>query len=65
MGIGLGAGAIVTHNHPTQGASDFLFIGVLFTIVWLAGNALGAKLSLAREVPEDPGARFAHAPASV
>jgi signal transduction histidine kinase len=52
LGIGIGAAAIVTHNHPTQGASDFVFIGVLFTIVWLAGNALGAKLSQYREAEE-------------
>ena len=52
LGIGIGAAAIVTHNHPTQGASDFVFIGVLFTIVWLAGNALGAKLSQYRQAEE-------------
>src|SRR5437868_10716281 len=52
LGIGIGAGAIVTHNHPTQGASDFLFIAVLFTIVWLAGNALGAKLSQYKQAEE-------------
>ena len=52
LGIALGAAAIVTHNHPTQGASDFLFIGVLFTIVWLTGNALGAKLSQYRQAEE-------------
>src|SRR6266550_2167302 len=50
LGIGIGAAAIVTHNTPTQGASDILFIGVLFTIVWLAGNALGAKLTQYRQV---------------
>jgi signal transduction histidine kinase len=52
LGIALGAAAIVTHNHPTQGASDFAFIAVLFTIVWLAGNALGAKLSQYRQAEE-------------
>ena len=52
LGIGIGAAAIVTHNHPTQGAGDFLFIGVLFTIVWLAGNALGAKLSQYKRAEE-------------
>ena len=52
LGIAIGAAAIVTHNHPTQGASDFVFIGVLFTIVWLAGNALGAKLSQYRQAEE-------------
>src|SRR2546423_594848 len=52
LGIGIGAAAIVTHNHPTQGAGDFLFIGVLFTIVWLAGNALGAKLSQYKQAEE-------------
>jgi signal transduction histidine kinase len=52
LGIAIGAAAIVTHNNPTQGASDVLFIGVLFTIVWLAGNALGAKLTQYRQVEE-------------
>src|SRR5207237_6643863 len=52
LGIGIGAAAIVTHNNPTQGASDILFIGVLFTIVWLAGNALGAKLTQYRQAEE-------------
>jgi signal transduction histidine kinase len=52
LGIGIGAAAIVTHNHPTQGAGDFVFIGVLFTIVWLAGNALGAKLSQYKQAEE-------------
>src|SRR5256714_8170593 len=52
LGIAIGAAAIVTHNHPTQGASDFVFIGVLFTIVWLAGNALGAKLSQYKQAEE-------------
>ncbi len=52
LGIGIGAAAIVTHNHPTQGASDFVFIGVLFTIVWLAGNALGAKLTQYKQAEE-------------
>src|SRR6266487_4430970 len=52
LGIGIGAAAIVTHNNPTQGASDILFIGVLFTIVWFAGNALGAKLTQYRQVEE-------------
>src|SRR5437667_12051398 len=45
LGIGIGAAAIVSHNDPNGGAGDFLFIGVLFVIVWLAGNALGAKLT--------------------
>jgi signal transduction histidine kinase len=44
-GIALGAAAIVVHNDPHQGWADFLFISILFTIVWLAGNALSAKLS--------------------
>jgi signal transduction histidine kinase len=52
LGIALGAAAIVTHNHPTQGAGDFLFIAILFTIVWLAGNALGAKLTQYRQAEE-------------
>jgi signal transduction histidine kinase len=52
LGIGLGAAAIVSHNDPHGGAGDFLFIGVLFTIVWLAGNALGAKLTQYRQAEE-------------
>jgi signal transduction histidine kinase len=52
LAIGIGAGAIVTHNNPSQGGGDFLFIAVLFTIVWLAGNALGAKLTQYRQVEE-------------
>src|SRR5215212_10275620 len=52
LGIALGAAAIVTRNHPTQGAGDFLFIAILFTIVWLAGNALGAKLTQYRQAEE-------------
>jgi signal transduction histidine kinase len=44
----LAAGAIVTRNDPKQGLSDFLFLFLLFSIVWLAGVALGSKLEQAR-----------------
>jgi signal transduction histidine kinase len=52
LGIALGAAAIVVHNDPSQGGGDFLFIGVFFTILWLAGNALGAKISQYRAAEE-------------
>jgi signal transduction histidine kinase len=52
LAIAVGAGAIVTHNDPNQGGGDFLFIAVLFTIVWLAGNTLGAKLTQYRRAEE-------------
>jgi signal transduction histidine kinase len=45
LGIALGAAAIVVHNDPHQSWGDFLFISILFSIVWLAGNALSAKLT--------------------
>jgi len=51
-GIALGAAAIVVHNDPHQGWSDFLFISILFSIVWLAGNALSAKLTQYRAAEE-------------
>jgi signal transduction histidine kinase len=52
LAIGVGAAAIVVHNDPNQGWGDFFFISLLFTIVWLAGNALGAKLTQYRQVEE-------------
>jgi signal transduction histidine kinase len=52
LAIGIGAAAIVVHNDPHQGWSDFFFIALLFTIVWLAGNALGAKLTQYRQAEE-------------
>jgi signal transduction histidine kinase len=52
LGIALGAAAIVVHNDPHQSWGDFLFISILFSIVWLAGNALSAKLSQYREAEE-------------
>jgi signal transduction histidine kinase len=51
-GIALGAAAIVVHNDPHKGWSDFLFNAILFTIVWLAGNALSAKLTQYRAAEE-------------
>jgi signal transduction histidine kinase len=52
LAIGVGAAAIVVHNDPDQGWGDFFFISLLFTIVWLAGNALGAKLTQYRQAEE-------------
>jgi signal transduction histidine kinase len=52
LGIGLGAAVIVNNNDPNGGAGGFLWIGLLFVIVWLAGNALGAKLTQYRQVEE-------------
>jgi signal transduction histidine kinase len=52
LGIALGAAAIVVHNDPHQGWGDFLFISILFSIVWLAGNALSAKLTQYRAAEE-------------
>jgi signal transduction histidine kinase len=52
LGIGVGAAAIVVHNDPNQSWGDFFFISLLFSIVWLAGNALGAKLTQARRAEE-------------
>ncbi len=52
LGIGLGAAVIVNHNDPNGGAGGFLWIGLLFVIVWLAGNALGAKLTQYKRVEE-------------
>jgi signal transduction histidine kinase len=52
LGIALGAAAIVVHNDPHQSWGDFLFISILFSIVWLAGNALSAKLTQYREAEE-------------
>jgi signal transduction histidine kinase len=57
LAIGIGAAAIVVHNDPDQGWGDFFFISLLFTIVWLAGNALGAKLSQYR-LAEERAARL-------
>jgi signal transduction histidine kinase len=52
LAIGVGAAAIVVHNDPDQGWGDFFFISLLFTIVWLAGNALGAKLTQYKQAEE-------------
>src|SRR5437763_5078861 len=52
LGIGIGAAAIVNNNDPNGGAGGFIWIGVLFAIVWLAGNALGAKLSQYKQAEE-------------
>jgi len=52
LGIALGAAAIVVHNDPHQSWGDFLFISILFSIVWLAGNALSAKLTQYRAAEE-------------
>jgi signal transduction histidine kinase len=52
LAIGLGAAAIVNHNDPNGGTGGFFWIGILFVIVWLAGYALGAKLTQYRQVEE-------------
>ena len=52
LGIGIGAAVIVNNNDPNGGAGGFLWIGLLFVIVWLAGNALGAKLTQYKRVEE-------------
>jgi len=52
LAIGIGAAAIVNHNDPKGSVGGFLFPAILFAIVWLAGNALGAKLTQYRKVEE-------------
>jgi signal transduction histidine kinase len=45
--IALAAGALVTHNHPTQAFGDFFGVVLLFSIVWLTAFAIGRKLEQA------------------
>jgi len=52
LAIAIGAAAIVNNNDPKGTAGSFLGVAVLFAIVWLAGNALGAKLTQYRKVEE-------------
>jgi signal transduction histidine kinase len=52
IAIYLGAAAIVTHNDATQGAGDYVWTTLLFSVVWLAGLALGSKLEQGRVAEE-------------
>jgi signal transduction histidine kinase len=44
LAVCYGAVAVVTHEDPNQGAADFFWTSLIFTIAWLAGLALGSKL---------------------
>jgi signal transduction histidine kinase len=52
LGIAFAAAGVVTTNHPTQGWTDFLGVGLLFGVVWLAAFAIGRKLEQASAAQE-------------
>ncbi|HEX6700526.1 MAG TPA: hypothetical protein VF101_07320, partial [Gaiellaceae bacterium] len=43
LAIGVGVIAVAAHNDPTGGASNFVFVSVVFTIIWTVGFAIGRK----------------------
>jgi signal transduction histidine kinase len=49
LAMGLAMGLIVTRNDPEASFDDYLFLSIIFSIVWIAGFALGRKLEEARE----------------
>jgi signal transduction histidine kinase len=52
LAISLAVGAIVVRNDPQGGPGDWVFVGLVFSAVWLAGFALSSKLVQAREAEE-------------
>ena len=52
LAIAVAMGLIATRNDPDAVNGDYLFIPVVFTVVWVAGFALGRKLAEAREAQE-------------
>jgi len=52
FGIALGAASLVVHNDPRQGFGGFAWIGVSFSVAWLAGLALGSQLKTAASAIE-------------
>jgi signal transduction histidine kinase len=52
LGIALGAASFVVYNDPRQGVSEIAWIGFTFSLVWLAGLALGSQLKTAASAVE-------------
>jgi signal transduction histidine kinase len=52
LGIALGAASFVVHNDPKQGFGDIAWIGVTFSVAWLAGLAIGSQLKTAASAVE-------------
>jgi signal transduction histidine kinase len=49
LAIGIGVTAIVTHNDPTGGIGNFVFLGIFFTIAWTVGFLVSHKFREAEE----------------
>ena len=57
LAIVLAATLIVSWNEPDAAAGDWVFLGLLFSVIWLAGLALGQKgQQAARRAGRSPGA---------
>jgi signal transduction histidine kinase len=52
LGIALGAALFVIHNDPKQGIGDFAWVGITFSVAWLAGLAIGSQLKTAASAIE-------------
>jgi signal transduction histidine kinase len=52
LGIALGAALFVIHNDPKQGIGDFAWVGLTFSVAWLAGLAIGSQLKTAASALE-------------
>jgi signal transduction histidine kinase len=52
LAIGVGVIAVAAHNDPTGGASNFVFVSIVYTIIWTIGFAIGRKFQEADEAKE-------------
>jgi signal transduction histidine kinase len=52
LALALAVATIVANNNPNASSGDYVFIPVVFTLLWLAGLALGRTLEQAREAEE-------------
>jgi signal transduction histidine kinase len=52
LAFGIGVTAIVAHNDPNGGASNFAWFSVIFSLVWTVGFALSRKFREAYEAKE-------------
>jgi signal transduction histidine kinase len=53
LAFGAAAIAIVVHNDPKSSPGDYIFVSVVYTTVWMAGIALGRKLSQAEQAQQE------------
>jgi signal transduction histidine kinase len=52
LAFGIGVTAIVAHNDPHGGVGNFVFSGIVFSIAWTIGYAVGRKFHEADEAKE-------------